>query len=252
MHRPDVKLQHGQAHRQQDKGDGEAHPLGAGVEVFFQSVEGKARHSAQTQGEENLADRLHQDADHVDVAFFQGVGDAEGDREEHQAHGVVDGHHHQEQVGQGAVGLVLLDHHQGCRGSGSRRDGAQGDGRGRRDHVRPDKVEGQQGGVHHQGGDDRLQNADGDGLAAHALELAEPELVADHKGDEAQRHLGDDVERLDLLEGGKADEGQPQPPDQEGPQQQARHQIGGDGGQVNELDGAGHQKSRDQADGQGN
>ena len=45
---------------------------------------------------------------------------------------------------------------------------------------------------------------------------------------------------------------QAQLPQKEGPQPKPRHQIGGDGGQVDELDGAGHQKPRDQADGKGN
>ena len=62
-----------------------------------------------------------------------------------------------------------------------------------------------QGHVHQGGGDHRLGNAHGNGLLAHAPQGAEPELVADDKGDKAQCHLGDYAVALHLLQGAKAD-----------------------------------------------
>ena len=156
VQRPDVKGDHGQAHRQQHEGHGKAHALGAGVKINFQLVEREARRSAQTQREDDLHHRLHQNTDGVDAALLEGVGNAEGGGEEHEAHGVVDGDHHQQQAGEGAVGLVLLDDHQGGgRGRGCC-DSTQRDGRGHGDDVGPDEVQDDQRRIHEGGGHDGL------------------------------------------------------------------------------------------------
>ena len=117
------------AHRQQHKGHRKAHALGAGVEVDLQLVEQQTCQRAQTQAEYDLHQRLQKDADGVDAALFQRVCDAERGREEHQTHGIINGDHHQQQAGQGAACLVLLDHHQGGGRGCGRGDGTQRDGR---------------------------------------------------------------------------------------------------------------------------
>ena len=71
-------------------------------------------------------------------------------------------------------------------------------------------------------------------------------------GCHAQRHLRDDAVALDLCDAPEADApaAQAKPAQKEGPQQQTRHQIGGDGGQMNDLGKAGHQEPGDQREGQ--
>ncbi len=245
-----LELLHGQPHRQQDEADGDGQALAPGVEELLHPVEGHPRQGPQPQGEDDLHHRLHQHRHHADGPAFQRHGHAEGGGEQYQAHRVVNGHHHQKEAGHGAVGLVLPDHHQrggGGRGGG---DGAQGDGGGHGDDLRPDQVQENQRQVQQHRGGHGLEDAHDDGLAAHGFQLAHPELVADGEGDEAQGHLGEDVQALHRLHGGEAQASGAQRAQAEGAQQQTRHQIGGDGGQLQPLGHPGQQQPPDEGGGQ--
>ena len=224
------------------------------MEVDLQLVEHKTGQRTQTQREDDLHQRLHDDAERVDAALFQRVRHAERGREEDEADGVVDGDDHQQQVGQRAVGLVLLDDHQG-RGRGRGRcDRTQRDGRGHGDDIRAEQVQDDQCEIHQCGGDDGLQDADRDGLPAHAFQRGQTKFVADDEGNEAQRHLGDEAVALHLGQAPEADApaAQAETPQKEGPQQQACHQIRRHSGQVGGLGQPRHQKPRDQCEGQTN
>ena len=210
------------------------------MEVDLQQVQQVTGGSAQCQRERDLQQRLQHHAHGVDAALFQRVCHAVGGREQHQTHGIVNGDHHQQKLGQRAVGLVLLDHHQGSGRGCSGGDRAQRDGRGQRDDVRAGKVQGNKGDIHQRGGDHRLRNAHGHGAASHVLQGAEPELVADDEGDKAQRHLCEDAVALhgNKAAKAKAETAQPQPTQKEGAQQQAGKQVSGDGGQTHGLGSA--------------
>ena len=242
-----LKLYHGKAHRQQNKADGEAAPLAPGVEELLQPVEEEAGQAAQHQGQNDLNDRLHQHADNTDSAALHSGGHAKGGGEEHQAHRIVNGHYHQQKVGQGAVGLVLPHHHQGGGRGGGGGDGAQSDGGGQADETGVHVVECHQSGVHHGGGDHRLGNTHNDDPVAHTAQLLQPELIPDGKGDKAQGRLGDDIEPGHLLGGVEAQAGNAQSPQAERPQQKSGHQISGDGGQAQLFGGPGHEKSAHQS-----
>ena len=236
----------------QHKGHRQAHALGAGVEVDLQQVQQITGNGTQQQRQQDLHEGLHRHAEQVHVALLQGVGHPVGGREQHQAHGVINGYHHQQQVGQGALGLILLYHHEGgCRGRG-RSNGTQGNGRCQRQHLGEQQVHPHQGHVHQGSGDHRLGNAYGNGLLTHAPQGAESEFIADDKGDKAQRHLRDHAVALHLLQGAKADAqaAEAQPPQHKGAQQQPGHQIGCDRRKVHRLRQTGHQQARDQCDGQ--
>ena len=210
------------------------------MEVDLQQVQQVTGGSAQRQRERDLQQRLQHHAHRVDAALLQRICHAVGGREQHQTHGVVNGDHHQQKLGQRAVGLVLLDHHQGSGRGGSGGDGAQRDGRGQRDDVRAGKVQGNKGDIHQRGGDHRLRNAHGHGAASHVLQGAEPELVADDEGDKAQRHLCEDAVALHGSKAAKAkaETAQSQPTQKEGPHQQTGKQVSGDGGQTHGLGSA--------------
>lgn len=128
--------------------------------------------------------------------------------------------------------MVLFDDHQGGGGGRSGCNGAQRDGGGHGDDVRAEKVQDDQCHIREAGGHHGLQDAHRDGLFAHALKGRQAEFVADDKGDKAQRHLRDDAVALDLYDAPEADApaAQAKLAQKEGPQQQTRHQIGGDGG----------------------
>ncbi len=186
-----MELQHGQAHRQHDKSHGNGHTLTSGVKKLLYPVEEPAHQAAQTQGQNDLHDRLHYHSKHADMAVCQSRGDAIGHGEQHQTHRVIDGHHQKQKLCHGAVRLILSDHHQSCgrrRGCGN---GAQGDGTGNGENGREKEVQHHQHDVHHNGGDHGLQNANGNGLRAGSPKLAQAELIANGKGDEAQGRLGD-------------------------------------------------------------
>ena len=95
-----------------------------------------------------------------------------------------------------------------------------------------------------------LENAHHNGLEAHGLQLADPELIANGERDEAQGHLGEHVQAFHCLHGGKAQAAYSQGSQAEGPQQQASHQIGGDGGQLQPLGHPGQQQPPGQGGGQ--
>ena len=204
------------------------------MKVDLQQVQQVTSGGTQRQREHDLQQRVQHHAHGVDTTLLQRICHTVGGREQHQTHGVIDGDHHQQKLCQRAVGLVLLDHHQGGGGGGCGGNRAQCDGRGQRDDVRPGKMQGDKGDIHQCGGDHRLRDAHGHGTATHVLQGAEPELVTDDEGDEAQRHLCEDAV---ALYGGKATKAeakaaQTQPPQKEGPQQQAGKQVRGDGGQM--------------------
>ena len=213
------------------------------------NVQGQPRRRAKGQGENNLHHRLHQHRHHADGPALQRLRHAEGGGEQHQPHGVVNGHHHQKEPGHRAVGFVLPDHHQRGGGSGGGGDGAQGDGGGDGDDLRADQVQRHQSQVHQGRGGSGLEDAHHDGLAAHGFQLAETELVANGEGDKAQGHLGENIQALHRLHGGKSDAAQVQRADAEGPQQQSRHQIGGDGGQGQALGRPGQKQPSDEGGG---
>ena len=210
------------------------------MEVDLQQVQQVTGGSAQRQRERDLQQRLQHHAYRVDATLLQRVCHAVGGREQHQTHSVVNGDHHQQKLGQRAVRLILFDHHQGSSGCGSGGDRAQRDGRSQRDGVRAGKVQGNKGDIHQRGGDHRLRNAHGHGAASHVLQGAETELVANDEGDKAQRHLCEDAVALhgDKAAKTEAETAQSQPPQKEGPQQQAGKQVSGDGGQTHGLGSA--------------
>ena len=109
-----------------------------------------------------------------------------------------------------------------------------------------------QGDVHENRCDDGLQNADGDGLGAGGLQLAQAELIADGEGDETQSGLGDDLQAVHLRSGIEAQSGNFQRADAEGPQKQSGHQIGGDGGELDQLGHTGKHQAAHQRDGKRN
>ena len=250
-HRADLEVHLGQRHSQHHEGDGDVQTLGAGMEELLAPVEGQAQRSAQTQGGNHLHNGVHQHADHIHAALLQGAGDAEGNSEDHQAHHVVQGDDGQQRAGQGAVRLVLLDDHQrGGRGSGGG-DGAQGQHGGEGQLIGHEQMQAVEGHIHEEGGDQRLEHGDDHRLAAHLLQGGEAELIAHGEGDEAQRHVADDVHLLDLAEGGEAQALNAQTAQAEGADQDAGHQIGGDGGQIQLLGDTGHHQTREQCNRKG-
>ena len=247
-----VKLDHAQTNGQHDEGHGNAHTLGAGVEELLHPVEEPAHSRAQSQRQNDLHDGLQHHGDHVDVTGGQGGGNAEGDAEQHQTHGVVNGDHQHQQAGQGAVGLVLPNDHQGGGGGRCGGDGTQRDGAGNGDQAGEQQVQRDQGNVHEHCGNDGLQNTDGDGFCAGGLQLAQAELIAHGEGDKAQRGLGNDLHAVHLFGGIEAQTGYLQRADAEGAEKQAGNQISGDGGELDQLGHTGKHQTADQSDGKRN
>ena len=247
-----VKLDHAQADGQQHKGHGNAHTLGTGVEELLHPIQEPAHRSAQTQGQNHFHNRLYHHGNYAHMTGRQRGGNAEGNAEQHQTHRVIDGNHQHQKPGQRAVSLILTDDHQGCGRSRRGSDGTQGDGAGDGNQAGEQQMQHDQGHIHEDRGDHRLQNADGNGLGTGLLQLAQTELVAHGKGDEAQCRLGHDLHGLHLVGVVKAQAGHLQRADAEGPQQQTCHQVSGDCGQIYQLGQPGHHQTANQCDGQRN
>ncbi len=62
----------------------------------------------------------------------------------------------------------------------------------------------------------------------------------------AQSSLADDAEDVHFLKGVEAKSGNVQPSKEERPEEQSGHQIGGDGGKMQQPGKAGHEQSADQ------
>ena len=250
VHRADLELQHGQADGQHDERDGDGHTLASGVEELLHPVKQPAHHRAEREGQHNLHNRLHDDGQDAHRAAGQRIGDAEGHGEQQQAHRVVDGDDQHQQAGHRAVRLVLAhDHHRGRRGR-RRRNRAQGDRARDGDHRREAQVQRDQGDIHHDGRDHRLQDADDDRALAHGLQLLEAELIAHRERDKAQRRLADDLERLHLRKGVEAQTLHLQRAHAERAQQQSRHQIRSNRRQMNQPGQSGEHESAHHGDGQ--
>ena len=112
-------------------------------------------------------------------------------------------------------------------------------------------MEEQQGEIHAAGGDHGLEDADHQGLLAGLPQLREAKFVADGEGDEAQGHIGDETQTVQLLIAGKAEAGHAQRAHKAGPDQQARDQIRRHIRQMPAGHHAGHHKSGKHGDGQG-
>ena len=106
-----------------------------------------------------------------------------------------------------------------------------------------------EGGVHQDGGEYRLHDADDGGLPSRLFEGVQTEFVADGEGDKAQRHVAEQLIVAEIL-GGKAQMqvgvGKVDLPQQIGTHQNTRHQIGGDGGQFDQLCRAGEHQAGQQ------
>ena len=252
MYRTYLELQHAQTGGQHDEGNGQGHTLAAGVEELLRPVQQEAHQAAQAQGQDDLHDRLDDDSQDADLTVGQGGGDAVGHGEQQQTHRIVQGNHQHQQPGHGAVGLVLPhDHHgRGRRGSGG--NGTQGNGAGNGDDLREEHVQGDQHDIHHHGGDDGLQDADGDGSHANGLQLAQAEFIAHRERDEAQSRLGDDAQDLHLLQAVEAKAGQLQRAQEVGSQQKSGHQITGNGGKMDQPGHSGQQQATHQRHGKTN
>ena len=169
MHRANVELQGRKAHCQQHKGNGDGQTLTAGVEELLHPVQQPANQCAQTKTQNDLDQGLHHDGQYAGLPGRQGSGDAEGHGEQHQTNCVVDGHYQHQQPGQGAVGLILPHHHQCGGGGGGGSDGAQHQSGGDSHYIGEAEVQTYQHNVHQHRGDHSLENANGDGAAAHSL-----------------------------------------------------------------------------------
>jgi hypothetical protein len=86
--------------------------------------------------------------------------------------------------------------------------------------------------IYQYSGQYRLKNADGNGFCAGCSQLAEPELIADGKGNKAQRGLGNNFKAVYLLQRIEAKTGDVQSAEAERTDQQTGYQIGGDRRQV--------------------
>jgi hypothetical protein len=109
---------------------------------------------------------------------------------------VIQRNDRQQNVGEGALGLVLIDHHQGGGGGCGGGDGTEDQAGGHGQLVAEEQVQQKQSAVHQKSGCQRLQNGDDGGLPAGAPQGRDPELTADGKSDKAQGGIRQKTQRF--------------------------------------------------------
>ena len=244
LHAADLKLHHRKRHCQDDERDGERQPLAVGFEIFLRGGEDAAHHKAQQDGEHDFQQRLNEDARHVVMAVVDRLGHAEADREHDQTHRVIQRDNRQQQVGQFALRLVLTNDHQRRRRGGRRRNRAQHN-RVRQGHriaehedMQPDEHQ-----IDHQRRRQRLKNADHRRLLAGVAKLGQAELVADGKGDEAERHVVKQAQRFHVAVRREAQTLYAELAQAVRADQNTRNQVARHSRQLERLDEAGNQQT---------
>ena len=228
---------------QQHEHDGHGKAVAVGIEQFFHLREDFAHHRAQHQRKRDFQRGIDQHGDEINRAAAQRARHAEGHREHHQTHRVVQRDDGQQDVGQLALRLILAHDHQrrGRRRGGGNR--AQRDGGGNGQLVAQNEVQPDQRRVHKQRGHQTLHDTNDRSLLSRLLQRGKAELVSDGEGDEAQRHVGHQIQSLDGLQRVEAHR-QVQPAEGVGADQHARDQIGGHVRQTQLLHDAGHHQTR--------
>ena len=215
------------------------------MEEALHVAEQPAHPGAQKQGTHNFKEGIDQNGDHADMSAVQGFGYPGGNREDDEAHGVVQGHDGKQDRGQGTLGLVLVDDHDGGGRSGGGGNGTQDQAGGNGKHLAAHhQVQQEQAQIHKHRGGEGLENGNDGSLAANVLQLGQPELVADGEGDEAQSHVADQPHFLHELKGAEAQAGNPKSAQHQRPHQKPRDQIAGDVGQIKAFGQTGKQQSR--------
>ena len=108
------------------------------------------------------------------------------------------------------------------------------------------EMEADESGIHEDGGNDGLKNGDDHRLPAHLFQSLYTELVTHGKGDEAEGNLREQIVVLHPVEGGKAQLIDPQRTEAEGADEDTRHQIGGNGREIEFFGQAGEHQARKQ------
>ena len=223
----------GQTQPGEDKADDDGQAVALFLKEAQRDQEQEAKHRADQQRAADLLERREQGGGERARAD-DGLRDGDGQREQDQGGRVVDGDDGQQRLGNGAARAVLLDDHDG-RGRGGR------GGNGAEHQRERDLLTGDDEAEHDEDHrEQRLHAGDHDRRGADALEIAQLELIADGKGNEAERDLGDDVDRGQKIlrqqsEDARADE-------------QTGNEIAGDVGQMHELGGAPHEHTAEDHD----
>ena len=213
----------------------------------FNQGENISHERAEQQRADHFNQRIEQYGGQAERTERDRLGNPEGHGKYNQPHCVVQRDNGQQQICQRALRLVLIYHHQRGGRRGGCSDGAEGNDHGERELVlSEDQMQPIEGNIDQKGGGQRLYNADDSCLPAGFSQLREPEFISDGKCDEAERHLGDEVQGGNLFHGGEADAGNAQTAETIGADQDAGQQITGDGRQLQRLDNAGHQQAGQQ------
>ena len=197
----------------------------------------------QCQRCDDLQQGVEQNGDQIQLAADQRFGNAEADRKHDQAHCVIQCDDGQKEIGHRTLCFILAYYHQRGGRRSSRRNGAQGNRLSRRQLFRQQHVDRQQCGIHQQSGGQGLNNADDGSLVARGLQVLQTELISDGKGDEAQRHLRDQMQTAYRFSRDQAQTGNMHTPQNIGTDQYTGHQIRSYVRQSPQIEYARHQKS---------
>lgn len=245
--RADFKLEGGEGNSENNEADDKGHTVSVGMEEFFDGVKNITHNSAENERADNLDHRLNDDGDNIHSAHEEGAGNAESNCEADETHSIVKGDDGEKNIGDGTLCLVLADDHQCCGGSGGACDSAEGDGGREGEGLGESKVKTDHGSLNEDNGANAFADGHNNSLLAGFFELAEGELIADGKGYEAQGKVAYHTEGMDGLVAGEAEAFNAKSAKKERTDKNTGNQIGCDIGEFEHIHNAGHQKTCDKS-----
>ena len=207
MYAADLKFEHRERDGQEYKGDRHRKTLGARMEEALEEGEQQSHDHTEQKREHDLKDRLDDDRQDVDSSRHHGLGDAEGNGEQHKSYRIVEGDDGEQNFRYRALRLILTHDHERRGGSGGRSNSAQHNGGGKGKLIGHQEVQTDQERIDEKRGKHRLKDADDRCLLARFFQVGQTELVADGKGDKAEGNVADDRKLIDLLHRAKAEAG---------------------------------------------
>lgn len=166
----------------------------------------------------------------------QALRHGDGEREQDKGRRIVDGDDGQQRLRHGALRAVLLDDHDGRSRSRGCRDRAQH----KRERQRLSRD--QQAEHHKYDRKQRFEARDDDRRNTDTLEIGHFELITDGESNEAQRHIGNDIDRREKILRQQAEDARPD--------EKTRHKIARHVRQMHMLCHAPAEHARKDHDGQ--
>ena len=194
MYASDVCAETGDSYGSHYERYGNSHSLGAGVEELLTKGEEISHYCTENDGENNLEKRIYYHGYEIEGADADRLSNSEGNRKYNETYRIVKSNDRKEEIGESALRLILSYNHEGCGRCGCGSYCAENDCGGEGEYLLTEnKGKADKHDIHHDCGEECLEDTDYGSLLSYLLKLRESELVTDSKGDEAKCEIAKDL-----------------------------------------------------------